>query len=321
MPPVIKTDKFSRKHSRKGIILAGGSGTRLYPLTLVTSKQLLPVYDKPMIYYPLSTLMLSGIREILLISTPVDLPRYETLLGDGRQWGLELQYAEQPQPKGLAQAFTIAEKFLSGASSCLILGDNIFHGQGLRGLLEKASSRKEGATVFTYQVSDPSRYGVISFDGEGRVTSLEEKPKEPKSNFAVTGIYFVDGEASDIAKGVRPSNRGEVEIIDVLKEYLRRDNLNVEILSRGSAWLDTGNVDSLTQASLYVQVVQERQGIKISCPEEIAWRQGYIDSTELTRLGKHLSHSSYGKYLLSLVENEDRFELCKTRQRKGHVSK
>ena len=286
----------------KGIILAGGSGTRLHPMTLVTSKQLMPVYDKPMIYYPLSTLMLAGIRDILIISTPHDLPSFQRLLGDGSAWGISLSYAEQPSPDGLAQAYIIGADFIGSSSSCLILGDNIFYGHGITDLFERAAVRTEGATVFAYHVHDPERYGVVEFDHSMRAVSIEEKPSAPKSNWAVTGLYFYDNDVVDIAANLRPSARGELEITDVNKVYLERGQLSVELMGRGYAWLDTGTPDSLLEAGEFVGTLQRRQGIKISCPEEIAFRKGFIDIAQLEILSRKLGKSGYGRYLQAIVE-------------------
>ncbi len=300
------TQQNSNPLKRKGIILAGGSGTRLHPLTMVISKQLLPIYDKPMIYYPLSVVMLSGIRDILLISTPHDLPQFQKLLGDGAKWGLSFTYAEQPKPDGLAQAFIIGDRFLGKDPACLVLGDNIYYGDGLTRLLGEANTRADGATVFGYYVKDPERYGVAEFDAAGRVISLEEKPKKAKSNYAVTGLYYYDNDVVDIAKNLKPSPRGELEITDVNIAYLQKKKLKMELLGRGTAWLDTGTHESLVQATNFVEAVENRQGLKIACPEEIALRMGYIDLDQLGRLASELAKSTYGQYLQQIVSREGR---------------
>lgn len=288
----------------KGIVLAGGSGTRLYPLTYVVSKQLLPVYDKPLIYYPLSTLMLSGIREILIISTPEDTQRFEQLLGDGSQWGLDLSYSVQPSPEGLAQAFVIGREFVGDDSVALVLGDNIFYGQGFGETLRRVSEQPAGATVFGYYVRDPERYGVVGFDAEGNAVSLEEKPERPQSHYAVTGLYFYDNQVLDIAANLEPSERGELEITDVNVEYMNRGELKVEVMGRGMAWLDTGTHESLQQATNFIETIEQRQGLKVSCPEEISYRMGYIDSEQVLRLADPMKKNSYGQYLMELVEDD-----------------
>ena len=289
---------------RKGILLAGGSGSRLHPATLAISKQLLPVYDKPMVYYPLSTLMLAGIRDILLISTPQDTPRFESLLGDGHRWGVNISYCVQPSPDGLAQAFVLGRNFVDGHPSALVLGDNIYHGHDLQGLLQAAHARTEGASVFAYHVQDPERYGVVAFDKSKRALSIEEKPKVPQSNYAVTGLYFYDDQVCDIAASIRPSARGELEITDVNARYLAQGQLNVEIMGRGYAWLDTGTHDSLLEAGQFIATLEQRQGLKVACPEEIAFRSGWIDAAQLEALAQPMLKNGYGQYLMRIVNNQ-----------------
>jgi glucose-1-phosphate thymidylyltransferase len=299
---ILFENDMSAKHQRKGIILAGGSGTRLHPVTKAVSKQLLPIYDKPMIYYPLSVLMLAGVREILIISTPQDTPRFEQLFGDGQQWGLDLHYAVQPAPNGIAEAFIIAKDFLGGDPSALILGDNLFYGHELPIMMKRVALQKEGATIFAYPVQDPERYGVVEFDRQWKISRITEKPKQPKSRFAVTGLYFYDAAVTQIAAALKPSARGELEITDVNNAYLHAGTLRAEVLSRGFAWLDTGTQEALLEASMFIQTIEKRQGLKIACPEEIAYRQGYIDAARLEDLIVPLRNSSYGKYLEQVLK-------------------
>lgn len=289
---------------KKSIILAGGSGTRLYPATISVSKQLLPIYDKPMVYYPLSTLMLAGIKDVLIISTPTDTPRFEQMIGDGSDWGMNIQYAVQPSPDGLAQAFLIGETFLAGSPAALVLGDNIFYGHDFNKLLQRANERDHGATVFAYHVHDPERYGVVEFDDSGKAISLEEKPSQPKSNYAVTGLYFYDNQVVDITKSIKPSPRGELEITDVNRVYLEMGQLEVEVMGRGYAWLDTGTHDSMLEASQYIQTIERRQGLKIACPEEISFRNGWIDAAQIEKLAKPMLKNGYGQYLMRLIDHK-----------------
>ncbi len=302
----------------KGIILAGGSGTRLYPITQAVSKQLVPVYDKPMVYYPLATLMLAGIRDILLISTPADVPRFEALLGDGSRWGLRLQYVEQPHPEGIAQAFVIGADFIGDDSVCLILGDNLFYGQGFKELLQQAAARPRGASVFAYYVADPQRYGVVDFNDRGQALSIEEKPEAPRSNYAVTGLYFYDNTVVERAAALKPSVRGELEITDLNRTYLKRGDLRVQLMGRGMAWLDTGTHEALLQASNFVQTIEARQGLKVNCPEEIAWRNGWIDDATLAGAGTAMANNEYGQYLLMLLEQRRSRVVSPTRTNSNH---
>ncbi|WOT06286.1 glucose-1-phosphate thymidylyltransferase RfbA [Shewanella youngdeokensis] len=301
----MRNSKIEKSHSRcKGIVLAGGTGSRLYPLTKVVSKQLMPIYDKPMIFYPISTLMVAGIKEILIIATPEELPRFKELLGDGSDWGITFDYVAQPSPDGLAQAFILAEQFLNGAPAALVLGDNLFYGHDLSTSLRRASSKQTGATVFGYHVANPTAYGVVEFDCDGSVLSIEEKPEVPKSNYAVPGLYFFDNRVVDFAKNVKPSARGELEITDVIEQYLRAGELKVEIMGRGTAWLDTGTHDSLLQAASFIETLEKRQGLKVCCPEEIAYRSGFIDEKQLRDLAMPLKKSGYGQYLLNMVDQK-----------------
>ncbi len=304
LSPIILKETLMKTPQRKGLILAGGSGTRLHPATLAVSKQLLPVYDKPMVYYPLTSLMLAGIREILLISTPQDTPRFQSLLGDGSQWGIEIQYCVQPSPDGLAQAFILGKKFVNHCPSALVLGDNIFYGHDFQSLLNAADQRSQGASVFAYHVHDPERYGVVQFDAHKRALSIEEKPRLPKSNYAVTGLYFYDHQVCDIAANIRPSARGELEITDINAQYLAQNQLNVEIMGRGYAWLDTGTHDSLLEAGQFIATLEKRQGLKVACPEEIAFRSGWIDRSALEKLALPLLKNGYGQYLLQIVNTQ-----------------